>query len=548
MKARRVSTLLAATMLVTTPVAAMADNLGAAIVGGIIGGAIMNSQKPRQKVYVQRKSSGVSSATRAQNREVQTSLNYFGFNAGGADGVLGGRSRAAISQYQAFLGYPATGHLTEYERTFLVSSYNRAQLGGPDVIKAMQRNPQGVKGLLAVWQKEQMGGAGRQYAGHGGMGYAGLPMEVSDAVDEIAESSEPSPEQLLQRAGFIQTADLNQDGKNDYVIDTSVTGSSFWCGQTQCTTLLFASTADGYQRKQFMYQLNDTRSNHITTAAFECDYTGCKMNDPMMAAAQAPVTAPATAPAAAADAPVMASAGAAPGLSAIPMFGAAPKAQTSLASYCSKVNVLTNSNGGYVTVSTMSDPGMALNEQLCLTRTYAIARGEEMMKQVAGMTVEQVDAQCDAFGPALAPYVAALETGSPAEVAPMVQKFALSANMSIEQLQSTGAICLYSGYRRDKQDVALGSALLLVGAGQTPYAETVGHHMTQGFGTTANADKAKGWYDMAISALDNGAAPVFAPGQADRVDVLKAALSGGSEAQPMASPQPAALPTFQLKQ
>lgn len=546
MKSTGLSTFLAATILATTPLSAMADNIGAAIVGGIIGGAIVSSQKPTKKVYVQKKtySSSANSAARARNREVQTSLNYFGFNAGGADGVLGQRSRAAISQYQAHLGYPVTGTLTEYERTFLVSSYNRAQIGGPDVMKAMQSNPQGIKGVLAVWQKQQMGGT--QYSGHGGMGYAGLPIEVSDAVDEIAQSSEPSPEQLLQRAGFIQTADLNRDGKNDYIIDTSVTGSSFWCGQTECTTLLFASTAGGYDRKQFMYKLNPQRSNAITTAAFECDYAGCKMNDPMMASVATPAApaAPSAAPVPAAPETTMA---AATGITAIPMLGSVAPAAPSLASYCNKMQVLTNSNGGYTTVSTMSDPEFALNEQLCLTRTYAIARGEEMVKQVAGLTTEQLDAQCDAFGPALAPYVDALADAPAAEVLPKIQKFALGANMTMEQLQSTGAICLYSGYRRDKQDVALGSALLLVGAGQTPYAESVAHHLGQGFGAKAAPELAKSWYDVAISALDNGADPVFAPGQADRVDVLKAALSGGS-VQPVTVPQPAALPTFELKQ
>lgn len=532
MTRKHVSGLVAATILATTPVAAMADNLGAAIAGAIIGGAIVHSQQPKKKVYVKTYS---NTAARTQNRETQTALNYFGFNAGTPDGVLGNRSRSAISQYQAFLGYPVTGQLSPYERNFLVSSYNRAQIGGPDVGKIMQRSTTGTKALLVAWQKDQM--TGNQYAGHGGMGYAGLPIEVSDAVDEIADSSEPSPEQLLQRAGFIQTADLNQDGKNDYVIDTSVTGSSFWCGQTQCTTLLFASTADGYQRKQFMYQLNPQRSNHITTADFQCDYAGCRMNDPLLAAATGPAPTPAPATGAGAGA-----------LAAIPLIGGTAPAQTSLASYCNKVNVLTNSNGGYIQASNVTDPGMAMNEQFCLTRTYAIARGEEMMKQVAGLSAEQVDGQCDAFGPALAPYVAALETGSPSEVAPQVQKFALSANMSIEQLQSTGAICLYSGYRRDKLDVALGAALLLIGAGQTPYAETVGHHMTQGFGTAEDPAKARGWYDMALTALDNGAQPVFAPGQSDRIEVLKAALAGGSASQPLATPQPAALPTFELKQ
>ena len=47
-----------------------------------------------------------------------------------ADGVLGANSRAAIGQYQAFLGYPPTGVLTEYEKVFLTSSYQRAIVGG----------------------------------------------------------------------------------------------------------------------------------------------------------------------------------------------------------------------------------------------------------------------------------------------------------------------------------------------------------------------------------------------------------------------------------
>jgi len=39
-------------------------------------------------------------------------------------------------------------------------------------------------------------------ASGGTAGYAGLPIEVSRAVDEIAESSEPSPEQAVG-AGWI---------------------------------------------------------------------------------------------------------------------------------------------------------------------------------------------------------------------------------------------------------------------------------------------------------------------------------------------------------
>lgn len=72
----------AASLLTTTAAApAVADNLGAALVGGLIGGVIVNEANKNKRRTVVR-SSGVSSATRAHNRETQTALNYFGFQAG----------------------------------------------------------------------------------------------------------------------------------------------------------------------------------------------------------------------------------------------------------------------------------------------------------------------------------------------------------------------------------------------------------------------------------------------------------------------------------
>ena len=44
--------------------------------------------------------------------------------------LIGVVARFAIAQYQAFIGDPATGALTDYERTFLTSSYDRAVVGG----------------------------------------------------------------------------------------------------------------------------------------------------------------------------------------------------------------------------------------------------------------------------------------------------------------------------------------------------------------------------------------------------------------------------------
>ena len=66
-------------------------------------------------------------------------------------------SRAAIGQYQAYLGYPPTGVLTEYERAFLTSSYDRAIVGGPQAAQMIASSGQGTRGLLLAFRQEQAG-------------------------------------------------------------------------------------------------------------------------------------------------------------------------------------------------------------------------------------------------------------------------------------------------------------------------------------------------------------------------------------------------------
>ena len=140
------------------------DAIAGAIIGGILGHAIANDQNRRKQT--QRRSStrstksakpGISSAQREQNREVQTALNQFGYNVGTPDGAIGPKSRAGISSYQATLGYPPSGQLTEYERTVLITAYYRAIAGGPQVMQVMATHPMGMKGLLLV-QRDEMAG------------------------------------------------------------------------------------------------------------------------------------------------------------------------------------------------------------------------------------------------------------------------------------------------------------------------------------------------------------------------------------------------------
>ena len=98
-----IKTALAATLFLSAPSGPVAaDNLGAALLGGIVGGAIVNEVNRNKK---RRTVSQGYSATRAHNRETQASLNYFGFPAGTPDGVMGRRSRTAISQYQVHMGF-----------------------------------------------------------------------------------------------------------------------------------------------------------------------------------------------------------------------------------------------------------------------------------------------------------------------------------------------------------------------------------------------------------------------------------------------------------
>lgn len=174
---------------------AAAGGGGEAFVGGLLGGAIgtaiVNSQQQRRPVVVERRyvtkrapAPTVNTWQREQNRQVQTALNYFGFPAGIADGVLGANSRAAIGQYQAFVGYPATGVLSEYERGFLVSSYERALVGGPQAAQIMASSGQGTRGLLTAWRQEQLG-----YPTAG----MGAPMVTAAPVTVVPQAAAPAP-------------------------------------------------------------------------------------------------------------------------------------------------------------------------------------------------------------------------------------------------------------------------------------------------------------------------------------------------------------------
>ena len=198
---------------------------------------------------------------------------------------------------------------------------------------------------------------------------------------------------------------------------------------------------------------------------------------------------------------------------------------TSLAAHCNATGLVTNTNGGYVRLETMTDPAQAMNEQFCLARTYAIEDAEWLSAQVPGMTPQQVADQCMAFGPAMQPYVAMLGTTPQPVVLQAVAGFVPTTGMTPAQIQTTARICMGVGYRTDNMGVALGSALLMTATGQPVYSELVGHHLINGFGVAPRPDLAGAWFDQSFAALASGQPAVFNPGDPSRMTLLQQAVA-----------------------
>ena len=396
-----------------------ADGLVGGLVGGVIGGVIVNeSAKARERKRAQPRvvyknvTPRAYSPARAQVAETQTALNYFGFPAGTPDGVTGRNTRNAVSQYQAHMGYPITGYLTEYERQFLVSSYHRAQSGGVTTSQLIAQRG-GTRGLLHAYRDEAAG----------------------------------------------------------------VSTASVGTGATQ---------------------------------SFATQPTEATVTEPTQPTVSEPTTA------------------------ALPnLLGDSATTGPSLASHCSRVSLITNSNGGFVTQASMTDPAFTLSEQFCVARTYAIADGEELASRVQGLDAATLEQQCAGFGPAMQPYLSALSLKPQEAVVSDVSNFILQSGMAPAQLAGTARICLSVGYRTDDMNVAVGSGLLLTALGETGYAELLGHHLNEGFGAARRPDLALAWYQTGLDAVERTGVPVFVPTNPDRTGLVRNAVfqaNGGGKA------------------
>ncbi|MEL7027603.1 MAG: peptidoglycan-binding protein, partial [Pseudomonadota bacterium] len=214
--------------------------------------------------------------------------------------------------------------------------------------------------------------------------------------------------------------------------------------------------------------------------------------------------------------------------SAFPDFMGTGEA-VSLAGHCNTIALQTSTNGGFTKADAVTDPDFALSEQFCLARTYAVETGQRLASSVTGVSADQIEARCGAFGSLLAAQVGSLPTKDKDVVIADVATFIVNSGQQPASLSGTAKICLGVGYRTDDMGVALGSGLVLAALGENAYGELMGHHLSQGFGTAQNAEKAKPWYEMGIEAATDGKA-VFSPGQPERVDVIRTAMASGSSA------------------
>jgi hypothetical protein len=415
----------------SAPAPATAGDAGA-FIGGVAAGvlgtlAVQHAREPQRTVsqrhYVTPRA---PSYQRESNRAVQTALNYFGFPAGTPDGVMGANSRAAVAQYQIFLGDPATGVLTGYEQAFLTSSYDRALSGGAITAQTIAAQGQGTRGLLVAYRQEQLG----------------IPAPVAS---QAAAPSAVAPQPAAPQFAAPQPAPAVAPP----------------AGITEASTMV-----------------------------------------------------PETAPAA-----------------ALPSFIAGPAAP-SMSGACDRTAVATSRNGGpqVYKVGATLDPLQAVDEQFCLARSYAIDDGASLAAAAQGFSAAEIETQCKAFAPSMAGHVGKLLVDTPEQVTDGLRAFTAESGIAPAQLGANARICLGVGYSTDDADVALASALVLVGLGEAAYDELVAYHLVNGYGVAARGSLGVDWLGAAADALANGAAPLVTADEGGRIDLLRTAgarLSGG---------------------
>lgn len=230
------------------------------------------------------------------------------------------------------------------------------------------------------------------------------------------------------------------------------------------------------------------------------------------------------------------------GLAPLPSLGHVGEVAASMQDHCDFTKLTTQTTGHQIMAASMTDPDQALSEQFCDARTYLMSRTQTILG-VARATEEQLVAACGQVAGAMEPVAGGLATKTPAAVAAEASGISGALGLSDPAAAAEyGEVCVGLGYRGNDSDMALAGALMLVGAGRAPYAEMVGHHLRNGFGTPENPQAANDWYVMGLDALANNQPPAVQPGQTiQRAAIIRAAVEAGGQRASLGA-QPAAVP------
>ncbi|WP_428929764.1 peptidoglycan-binding domain-containing protein [Marinibacterium sp. SX1] len=209
-------------------------------------------------------------------------------------------------------------------------------------------------------------------------------------------------------------------------------------------------------------------------------------------------------------------------LDAIEVVGELP---VSIQEHCDHTKLTTQTHGGLVQASDMTDPDQALSEQFCDARIFLMGEVKSQLGRVR-QSEEELVAACGQVAGAMAPAVSRLGSEPPAAV--IAEASRITGTFGLNDPAAVilyGQVCIGLGYRENDADTALAGGLVLVGAGRTPFAEMVGHQLRKGFGTAKNPAAADAWYLLSLDALDDQQAPAVLPSQQDkRTAILRAAL------------------------
>ncbi len=217
-----------------------------------------------------------------------------------------------------------------------------------------------------------------------------------------------------------------------------------------------------------------------------------------------------------------------PGLPNLPRKGLAGDSG-SMADRCELVDLMGRTNG-LAMPGRISDPDLAMSEQFCAMRGYAITESQTLLTSY-GLTPETAEAQiCGPVVNAMKSEMAQLPGSAPVTLAAAARNTVSGLGVTDPDLiRDYGKICLGVGYQLNNPQDAMAGAIVAMSQNDYGYAEVLAHHLREGFGVAKDSAAAQPYYDAALSAIESGAQPTFLPAQAQvRDQIMREALSQGS--------------------